>query len=591
MFGDLPKIFDRNFVVGYLLPSGSFLAFSLAIIHGRDLLNPTAMNPAPTGGVVFLIFAFLLGIVLLVANRPITRILEGYGRLNPVRLLALLQLVRFRYLQRKLSKADRKYQNAKNSALDKVQATRRRLIEELSEYYPDDEKFLRPSRFGNAVRAFESYPRVMYGLDIIEGWTRLVAVIPEEFLRIVDTAKTEVDLWVNVWFLSISTIIDVFATRYWSNLASYANTILDVFPAWYWPNLVSNATVNGSSPSGMVSSSLSIHFLIFTTAAAALNALFASRMATNAAVEWGSTVKAATDVFLPTLQEKLGFDASSDVETAKKQWITFSQAITYRRPDVMPKRAWNRALDMQQVATPERHPSLDKQIKPTLHTGPNEIGMSPVGSTRVKTGQEDGVSKVDRSTVGAKPPACSAVAGKGGGAPSGDGTAPKMLYFAYGSNMLSRRLQHPSRVPSAIPLATAYLSGHNLTFDKRSRDGSGKCDAEATGVPGDRVYGVVYEIDAAEKPCLDRAEGLGKGYAEKTETVTSGSGPLCSLVYFATDKDRALKPYHWYKNFVVAGAREHSLPSDYIALLEKVESREDPDTARNAREEATLGPL
>ena len=57
---------------------------------------------------------------------------------------------------------------------------------------------------------------------------------------------------------------------------------------------------------------------------------------------------------------------------------------------------------------------------------------------------------------------------------------------------------------------------------------------------------------------------------------------------YATDKDPSLKPYHWYKQYVVAGAKEHLLSPEYIAGLEKVESVNDPNRAREARERAFL---
>jgi hypothetical protein len=332
MFGELPKIFDRSFIIGYLLPSASCLVFSLGIIHRRDLLNPTDMSGNLSEGVAFLIFAFVLGVVLLAANRPITRFLEGYGRLNPVRILAPLQRVRFRRLQKTLSDAYRDDGDANAVASDEVRALRRRLSVRLAEYFPDDERLLLPSRFGNAVRAFESYPRAMYGLDIIEGWTRLVAAIPEKYLRKVDTAKAEADLWLNVWFLGVLTIPDAIA-------------------AWYWPDLVSNATRTGAA--GMVSAPLSLWFLTGTIVAAVTVALFASRMATNAAVEWGSMVKAATDVFLPALYDKLGFDGGSGNEAARRRWGAFSQAITFRRPDVMPERNWGRSVVPERLAAEE----------------------------------------------------------------------------------------------------------------------------------------------------------------------------------------------------------------------------------------------
>jgi gamma-glutamylcyclotransferase len=162
----------------------------------------------------------------------------------------------------------------------------------------------------------------------------------------------------------------------------------------------------------------------------------------------------------------------------------------------------------------------------------------------------------------------------------------KLLYFAYGSNMLSKRLR--ARVPSAVQRGVGYICGHRLSFDKRSADGSGKCDAEATFVPEDCVFGVVYEIDPSQKAQLDRAEGLGRGYAQKNVEVISGEATLRAITYYATRKDPSLRPYHWYKQYVLAGARENSLPLEYIKLIESIESVEDSDTSRAARSQAVL---
>ena len=78
-------------------------------------------------------------------------------------------------------------------------------------------------------------------------------------------------------------------------------------------------------------------------------------------------------------------------------------------------------------------------------------------------------------------------------------------YFAYGSNLLSTRLQQ--RTPSARALAPAVLEGHALRWHKAGADGSGKCDVVAVDGAGHRVIGVVYEIARSEKPLLDAAEG------------------------------------------------------------------------------------
>ena len=145
------------------------------------------------------------------------------------------------------------------------------------------------------------------------------------------------------------------------------------------------------------------------------------------------------------------------------------------------------------------------------------------------------------------------------------------------------------RVPSANVITIAKLSCHLLDFHKVSIDGSGKCDAYETGNPDDFLYGVVFEIDPSEKRKLDRAEGLGYGYEEKEVTVIDNNGKcILTTTYYATNIYKTLKPYHWYKNFVVHGAKENNLPKDYIEMLTLIESIDDPDKVREKRNENIL---
>ena len=147
----------------------------------------------------------------------------------------------------------------------------------------------------------------------------------------------------------------------------------------------------------------------------------------------------------------------------------------------------------------------------------------------------------------------------------------------------------PDRVPSAKALGVGYVTGHRLTFDKVSKkDCSGKCDAEATGNEDDRVCGVLYEVDKAEKSRLDTAEGLGNGYEEKPVDVVTARGLKRAVMYYATSKDPTLKPYHWYKAIVVAGAVEHGLPFPYLEWLRTIESVRDQDATRRVEYERLL---
>jgi hypothetical protein len=49
---------------------------------------------------------------------------------------------------------------------------------------------------------------------------------------------------------------------------------------------------------------------------------------------------------------------------------------------------------------------------------------------------------------------------------------------------------------------------------------------------------VIFDIDEREKPELDRADGLGNGYGEKSANVLEESGQEHRVVLYAGDSDR-----------------------------------------------------
>lgn len=156
----------------------------------------------------------------------------------------------------------------------------------------------------------------------------------------------------------------------------------------------------------------------------------------------------------------------------------------------------------------------------------------------------------------------------------------RLNYFAYGSNMSSKRLG--ARLSSARVIGIGVLRGHRLVFHKVSNhDGSGKCGIVES--IHDQVLGVLYEIDANEKTVLDRIEGA--GYAEKHIELDMRSGDSQkAFTYFATNIDPRLKPYGWYLRHVLEGAREAGLPLAYVKALERTAAVDDPDEQRHAAE-------
>ncbi|RTR39686.1 gamma-glutamylcyclotransferase [Shewanella canadensis] len=160
-----------------------------------------------------------------------------------------------------------------------------------------------------------------------------------------------------------------------------------------------------------------------------------------------------------------------------------------------------------------------------------------------------------------------------------------MKYFAYSSNMSLLRLRQ--RVPSVEKVGVFVLKAHELRFHKIGKDGSGKCDAFRTNNIDDVVIGAIFEINEDEKEALDRAEGLGYGYGEKTVNVQNDAGDIFEVfTYCATKTDSSLQPFSWYLNHVVIGAKETNVPTQYLAVIESIECIEDPDKNRDSEQRA-----
>jgi hypothetical protein len=102
------------------------------------------------------------------------------------------------------------------------------------------------------------------------------------------------------------------------------------------------------------------------------------------------------------------------------------------------------------------------------------------------------------------------------------------------------------------------------------------------------AYGVLYEFHVDHKAHLDAAEG--PGYRERIAGYPVNGETYRSFTYVARPTHIApdLVPYRWYKDLVLAGARYHGFPGEYIASIEATPSRDDPDPARAERHDNLL---
>ena len=140
------------------------------------------------------------------------------------------------------------------------------------------------------------------------------------------------------------------------------------------------------------------------------------------------------------------------------------------------------------------------------------------------------------------------------------------LYFAYGSNLASRRMQ--DRVPGARPRGRARLAGWRLVADKPGRDGSAKLNVVPD--PEGCVWGALWELAAADLARLDGYEG---GYARREVTVDSDAGPVAATTYASELRGASSGLAREYKAFALEGAGEHGLPPRWVALLESLPER------------------
>lgn len=129
-------------------------------------------------------------------------------------------------------------------------------------------------------------------------------------------------------------------------------------------------------------------------------------------------------------------------------------------------------------------------------------------------------------------------------------------YFAYGSNMLVQRLQ--KRLSLAVDLGSAWLDDYAWCCNKLGQDGTAK--ANLVRKQGERVFGVLFEINPSDWPLLDVIES---GYQRIEVDICSAGHSHTAWAYISTLLTE--KPAKsTYLDYIIQGAEEHRLPQEYI---------------------------
>ncbi|XP_048489233.1 gamma-glutamylcyclotransferase [Plutella xylostella] len=160
------------------------------------------------------------------------------------------------------------------------------------------------------------------------------------------------------------------------------------------------------------------------------------------------------------------------------------------------------------------------------------------------------------------------------------------LYFAYGSNLLKKRIHINN--PSAEFIGIGRLDHYQVNFIKYGPRWKG---CSATIVPTDNrclcktckcVWGTVWMLHNNDMPALDEQEGVSTNwYFPKTVKIETEEGkilecrtyqqsvnPPATCDHTSIPPDR--RPSETYLKCIVLGAIECKLPKEYIQLLKLI---------------------
>lgn len=146
---------------------------------------------------------------------------------------------------------------------------------------------------------------------------------------------------------------------------------------------------------------------------------------------------------------------------------------------------------------------------------------------------------------------------------------PLPPYFAYGSNMASSQMAE--RCPGAVCLGAARLPGYRLAFDAWSNRRGGLV-ADVLPAPDSEVWGVLWEVTDEHAEALDRYEGVARGqYRREGVRVESATGEtVAAFAYVICNPGEEGATTDGYQALLLEGAREHSLPPDWVKAIEDV---------------------
>ena len=139
--------------------------------------------------------------------------------------------------------------------------------------------------------------------------------------------------------------------------------------------------------------------------------------------------------------------------------------------------------------------------------------------------------------------------------------------------MSSERLKE--RIPSVWSVTTARLNNYRFICNKIG--GSRVCYANIEYDENSHLYGVIYKLKPDDFNTLDIYEG---NYQRKEVKVETNSKEINAITYISEYTGDNLQVDDWYKEHILAGAREHQLPEEYFQTIRRELTRKTDNNRR-----------
>lgn len=299
-------------ILGAFFPVVLFVtALMLVVLPLTPYLQPLTILVAQmklwedkaSSAIILTAVVLVLSVVLYMLNVPVIRLYEGYPwikswigtKLADAKRKRLNDAQQLRSLINSLRKEIRLHHlQVPDEDLEDLIEAQRELARMANDQYPSGGAFVLPTRLGNVIRSFETYPLHQYGLPLIAVWPRLQAVIPTTYAQALDGAQTSFNFMLNCSFLSgmLAVLLTICGLR-WRH--PWQAGVDHTWIAWLIVVIV-------------------------------LSRLFYNA-AIGQAAEWGTQVKTAFDLYRGSLLTQLGYELKPETPAEERRiW----EAINYK---------------------------------------------------------------------------------------------------------------------------------------------------------------------------------------------------------------------------------------------------------------------